>query len=140
MFVKKDVGSEITVKPVSSANCIENIEGKFEIEDILQAFKQGLEKFLKKRKYTIADDSNTVIESELSKVDVGNRFLRYVSIGLAGKANVGVSGKVINSGNVLHEFDIEVPYTSASWIHTPKLICKGAAKGCALKVAKLFKK
>jgi len=110
------------------------------MEDVSHAFSQGLEKFLKKRKYTVANDSDTVIESEISKVDIGTRFLRYVSIGLAGKANVAVSGKIINSGNVLDEFDIEVPYSSASWIHTPKFICKGAAKGCALKVAKLFQK
>lgn len=140
MINKKEVGDKITIQPVSSDNCVENIEGKFEMEDISQAFAQGLEKFLKKRKYIVANDSDTVIESEISKVDIGNRFLRYVSIGLAGKVKVAVSGKIINSGNVLDEFDIEVPNTSFSWIHTSKLLCKSAAKGCALKVAKLFQK
>ncbi len=140
MINKKDVGTKVSIAPVTIKNCVENIEGKFAIEDISREFEDGLRKALTKRKYEVAEGGDAVIEGDINKIDIGNRFHRYISLGFAGKAGVAVSGKIVKNGTVLEEYDIEVPATSASWIHTPRFLCRSAARGCALKVAKLFSK
>ncbi len=140
MLTKEAIGENIVIAEIKTDSCISNAEGKFNERDLAVAFTEALQKQLEKRKFSVGSGGKVVIEGELTKVDIGNRFIRYITLSFSGKVHVAFKGKVMQDGNVLREFDIEVPHTSMSWIHTPRFLCTQAAKGCALKLAKMFEK
>lgn len=137
---KSEIGEKVLIKKLLLDSNISNVGEKFNQEDLITHFEQSLKKYLEKKQYQISSDSDLVIEGEFSKIDIGNRFMRYISMGFAGKVLIGISGRIKKGEDMLHEFDITVPYTSMSWIHTPRFLCSQAVKGCALKISKFFSK
>ncbi len=137
---KKDVNEAISIRNFKLDYEITNIENKFEPEHLVQVMKDSLNKFLLKKKYSINNSSDTVIEGEFIKIDIGNRFLRYLTMGIAGKVKVAVAGRITVSDQEIQTFNYEVPMTSASWIHTPRFLTIKAVQGCAKKIAIMFQK
>jgi hypothetical protein len=128
----------LSVKDFSLKSVISNSEGAIKEDEVQKTLSSELAKRLGKLGYSVADGADAAIEGDFIKIDKGNKFVRYLTMGIGGAVQIEVQGKVTKAGSTLEEFNVTGKANSGSWITSVNWIASFAAKDAAKRIAKLF--